>query len=394
MAYITKKVSKIDGKKTYYVVYRLGGKLVWKRVGKDMGIARRIKVQIENEIMLGNLPTLSHKPVPFSTFVDEKYLPYKDSPLFSKNTYEICLHSCKPLKEHFGDTSLSSITPEMIHAFISKRSKQVAPRTVNLSLIYLNQLLSKAIEWGYLTRSPYKYGKIQKLKEPRKTRYLTNEEIMRIMNCGTQWVKSFVLLTVNLGLRAGELTNLKWSDVNFDKREVKIQATHSKNRRERLIPLTATAYKILCHLKDNLIEYESNQEHPREPHQRVYVFCDRDGCRIQCFRRSFDRAVQKAGLQGVTLHTLRHTFASHLVMNGASILEVKELLGHSDIKTTTIYAHLSNEHLHKAISKIDFGGQYRNKIETLSKKQKEENRISVFPLTTPKIKCALLGSNQ
>ena len=84
-----------------------------------------------------------------------------------------------------------------------------------------------------------------------------------------------------------------------------------------------------------------------------YVFCDKDGKPFKDVSRSFNTALKKAGIKDFHFHDLRHTFASWLVMRGASIKEVQELLGHSDIDMTMRYAHLSEDHKKKAMQLLD-----------------------------------------
>ena len=78
-------------------------------------------------------------------------------------------------------------------------------------------------------------------------------------------------------------------------------------------------------------------------------------------QRRFDPVVKKSGLRDITFHSLRHTFASHFVMGGGRIQELQPLLGHSDIKTTMIYAHLSENHLETLASVVEFGKHQRNR---------------------------------
>ncbi len=92
--------------------------------------------------------------------------------------------------------------------------------------------------------------------------------------------------------------------------------------------------------------------HPRLACQKNYVFCNEDGSAVESIRKSFVRACKKANLENVTIHTLRHTFASHLVMSGVDLKSVQQLLGHSTITTTMIYAHLTPEHLAGTVEKL------------------------------------------
>jgi site-specific recombinase XerD len=84
-----------------------------------------------------------------------------------------------------------------------------------------------------------------------------------------------------------------------------------------------------------------------------YVFCDSEGNRFYEVKRSFATACKKAGLENIRFHDLRHTFASHLVMKGASLKVVQELLGHADIKMTMRYAHLSQAHMRESVSLLN-----------------------------------------
>ncbi|MDP7237144.1 MAG: site-specific integrase [Candidatus Latescibacteria bacterium] len=84
------------------------------------------------------------------------------------------------------------------------------------------------------------------------------------------------------------------------------------------------------------------------------VFYNSDGTRFHDIRKSFNRAVKIAGLDHVTFHSLRHTYASLLVMQGKDLPTIQLLLGHSDIKTTMRYAHLAPDHLHLAVEDFTF----------------------------------------
>ena len=89
----------------------------------------------------------------------------------------------------------------------------------------------------------------------------------------------------------------------------------------------------------------------RHADQKEYLFCLPDGSRVKSIKNSFKKACTRAGIKA-TPHTIRHTFASHLVMNQVDLVSIKELLGHTSISTTMIYSHISNEHKSNSVSKL------------------------------------------
>ena len=144
---------------------------------------------------------------------------------------------------------------------------------------------------------------------------------------------------------AGEYSN----DVDFKRRKIKIRRKEfwQPKTGEREIPINQALLELLTKLK------EKNDQGL----QSNFVFPHSDGSRI-CIklREKLIQIAQKAEIEDLTkLHTLRHTFASHLVMSGVDLPTVMKLMGHSDIQTTMIYAHLAPDHLAEAVNRLEFG---------------------------------------
>ena len=118
-----------------------------------------------------------------------------------------------------------------------------------------------------------------------------------------------------------------------------IQVLQTKNGERRDIPMTATLWDTL-------------QRHPRRL-ESEYVFPGKTGNGMVDIRKRFNRALQKADIQGFVFHDLRHTFASHLVMSGVDLMTVKELLGHKRIEMTLRHAHLAPDHKRAAVNRLD-----------------------------------------
>jgi len=163
----------------------------------------------------------------------------------------------------------------------------------------------------------------------------------------------FIVVSANSGMRAGEVSRFRWQDIDWTRNIIKIPIT--KTNREREVPMPQVLRNSLLWFKDNYIDFRRMMTYPRQSEQMEYVFSDVNGKPIASFHKAFTRTRTKAGLQDVSIHTLRHTYASHLANKGTPLLTIKDLLGHTDIKTTTIYSHLSNEHLQEAVKQIDYG---------------------------------------
>jgi len=149
-------------------------------------------------------------------------------------------------------------------------------------------------------------------------------------------------------MRKSELKYLDWSDIDFGRRKIKIRrkADWQPKTGEREVPMNDRLYELLMDMKE---QNDSGL-------QSIYVFPHKDGGRIRMkLREKMIEIAKRAGIKDLTKpHTLRHTFASHLVMQGVDLPTVKKLMGHSDIQTTMIYAHLAADHLADAVNKLSF----------------------------------------
>ena len=156
------------------------------------------------------------------------------------------------------------------------------------------------------------------------------------------------MTALHTGMRKSELLNLTWSDIDFSQRTITVQSKdgwHTKNYKPRTLQLTPALYELL---------QAHRRLHLEMGVQSEYVFTYQ-GKRIKRgIEDSLRTALKKARLVDVGLHTLRHTFASQLVMSGVSLRDVQELMGHQSFETTLQYAHLSEEHVKKQVLRLPF----------------------------------------
>jgi len=178
------------------------------------------------------------------------------------------------------------------------------------------------------------------IKEKRLPSVLSKEEVKRIINSLDNPKHKLILKTIyGLGLRVSELQNLKTSDINFDRKIVLIK--EAKGKKDRYVNLPESLYNDLqSYIKLN---------------QGEYVFSGRNGkITIKTIQKIFENALEKSGIEKrASCHTLRHSFATHLLENGVDIRVIQKLLGHNKLETTQIYTHVSNFQLQNIKSPLD-----------------------------------------
>lgn len=156
-----------------------------------------------------------------------------------------------------------------------------------------------------------------------------------------KYVKRIILLLLYTGMRPGEVINLRWENIKIDK--IFLKRTETKQKREKVIPLTSGIKAVL----DSLRGAEGEYVIPRRRDQRITS--------SQSTKTALKKMREKSGIHDFDFHSLRHTAASRLIAMGVDIVTVKELLGHSSIKTTEIYAHGSFERKKEAVGKLERG---------------------------------------
>ena len=249
-----------------------------------------------------------------------------------------------------GRKALSEIDGVVIERFKARKLQEgKSNKSINNYLAVLRKMLVTAEEWSLLEKVP----KIKPLKVmPCKTDYLTREECDRLLSNADGLWKDMILFAMRTGLRFGEIVALKWPDVDFSNGQITVRHSivgdvpqdSTKSNKIRYVPMTGTVHQTLIDRKSI-----SSGE---------FVFSEQSGkylMRERC-RRNLQKLCERAGIRGIGWHTLRHTFASHLAERGVSPITIKELLGHSDIKTTMRYAHLGPLAIRSAVEVLEDSG--------------------------------------
>ncbi len=275
----------------------------------------------------------------------------------------------------FGSTRLHEISPLLIDKWRGKKLKEgLSKSTLNRDLSALKAAMNKAVEWDLIDSNPVAKAKLYSLDVNASVRYLTPEEEKRLRAAlldrdehlrkrrsqFNDWrrardLKPFpeigpdqfadhlhpiVLVALNTGMRRGEIFNLRWSSVDFEKAYLEVAGPGAKSGQTRHIPLNNDAIGALKRWR----KQTGASDGP--------VFPGNGGGRLTKVNRGWESLVKRAGLDNFRFHDCRHHFASRLVMADVPLNTVRELLGHSEISMTLRYAHLAPEHKAEAVAKL------------------------------------------
>lgn len=234
---------------------------------------------------------------------------------------------------------------EDMHHRISQQYPVAANRAVSLC----SAIFSTAERWGMLTGNPA--IKIERNAEEDRERYLTPEEIARLQTAldqsQAQDSADVVRLLLLTGARVGEVLAMQWAHVDLNVGLWVKPAATTKQKRIHRVPLSPAAVEVLVKRQS------AQQAKHRKGELPTWVFPG-DGAEghMTTIRTFWAAVCRRAGIEGVRVHDVRHTFASLLVSSGESLPVVGALLGHTQAKTTSRYAHLQDEALRKATARV------------------------------------------
>ena len=303
----------------------------------------------------------------------ELYMERWSRPYKSRRTQEYDRSNLDRYPKHFA-RELSKITPTQLSDYIQYRRQHCEVSTVNRELGFLKAFFNKAVEWGYLSKSPAAGLKAFKQARPGIPRFFTEREVDLLLHKAqrtSSYLYLIIFTAVDTGLRKSELIHLSWQDVNFDNNAFIVQGKgdwHPKDYQVRSIPITTD---LAVELKKHKLAQQGLSR---------WVFPTIFGTvRKNNLGRDFRQELEKCGLyqKGVGWHTLRHTFPSHLVMQGTPLKTVAELLGHQSTRMTEIYSHLALDHLRESIERLPFGKKRHLARKKSAKSGRRSERLKV-----------------
>ncbi len=312
-----------------------------KTLAKDW--ARKMELEIKEDVFM---PTMKAQRRTLGELMD-RYITDK------LNHYETPQKTTKNQLEQWrkllGNYNLSAITPERILWAINEIEKIPTPGghvksagTLNRYLGVLSPVLTFGVkELGWIKSNPA--FNVSRRPEPNgRVRWLSDEERERLLaevkKAKSPYLYPVVILGISTGARRGEIMGLKWQDIDLKAGWANLNKTKNKDRRG--IPLTGLALEIM-----------------RELHKKrrceTWVFPNEDHSGPFDIRSGWEHAKQRAKLENFRFHDLRHTCASYLIMNGASLGEIADVLGHKDPRMSRRYAHISDQHKASVVANMN-----------------------------------------
>lgn len=258
----------------------------------------------------------------------------------SKNTKEAYE---KDLKEFYNyiNKDISNITDNDIRKYINYLSdNKIKERSIARKIVSIRTFFDYLMQYSKIKENP-----CEKIESPKisKTlpKVLTKEEIEKLLNFDAKNAKEYrnkamIELMYASGLRVSELVNLNVSDINLIDSYVKV---FGKGKKERIIPFSDITGEIL----DTYINQYRNSLLKGYLTDKLFISSYGKGITRQAYFKILKDIAKKEGInKEFSPHTIRHSFATHLLSNGADLRSIGEMLGHENIKTTQIYTHLSN----------------------------------------------------
>ena len=233
------------------------------------------------------------------------------------------------LDKHLGGIELDTINRDMIERISqAKLDDQCSNATVNRTLALVRSILRKCVrEWQWLDRAPT----VRMLKEPiRRIRYLTHLEADRLLAELPPHLRDMAAFSLASGLRAANVTGLRWSAVDLDRRLAWVHPDEAKARRAIPVPLNGDAVTVL--------QKQIGKD-------REFVFTFKGKPIEQVSTAAWYKALGRAGIENFRWHDLRHTWASWHIQGGTPLHVLQELGGWASYSMVQRYAHLAADHL-------------------------------------------------
>lgn len=346
--------------------YCAGGRVIRESTGSD-SIAEAVAILEERKTLArqGKFPILHQgRRIKFEVFKD-KYLSWKED---ERPRSRMFIHYIAgQLNDHFGKFNLDQITEPAVREYMRGQrsrkvgSKTVSPATVNRQLAILRNMLNRAVKEHYLQRNPVDDWHEFFREEHERQRLFSNQEIDAMLAASTYPLRETIIMAINTGCRLREIIELRWHEVDLDRRVITLNADRTKGKRSRSIAMTDVVYRVLSERqlqRDALRKRREAEGQP--PHEGIeYVFPNPDtGKYYAGIQHQWKKLLEKCGIKSKPgepaprFHDLRHTAATNMAMAGAPQAVIRDILGHKYSRTTDRYMGSTDAARKKALEAI------------------------------------------
>jgi integrase len=278
----------------------------------------------------------------FSDYAKE-YMEYAKANL-AQGTVEIYKAAFRDFLKLIGDLPLSEIKSRHFDKFKTLRSQSVGPVFLNIQMRSLKAAMNRAFKWEYVDRNPFTSDMMPKIPDTTPA-YFTKLDLKKLFVVITEdWFREIVVFAILTGMRKSEILNLRFKNVDLLNQTITIQSDadfRTKTGKRRTIPIHPQVFELLTK------KYSENRD------DLVFSL---NGKQIEkdLLHRRLMRSVRKANLDThLHFHSLRHSAASLMALDGVSIFHICKILGHASVVTTEkFYAHLQPDNLRDAINSL------------------------------------------
>jgi len=328
-----------DGDITYYIVYKIAGKTQYKKVGrKSEGITERKAIELRNQILSEqrhgiDLSQKSFKHLTFDKLAETYFVSNEAHNKSNKKYQQMYQNHIQP---SFGDVTIAKLDDSLIYELQAlKKADGKSASTINIIIKLIKRIIGFGIAKGIISYSPFRNIKLFRVNNTR-LRYLSTSEIAKLNEAvqNNKVLKIFVKIALGTGARANSILSIQKKDINLETRTITLK--DFKRNDTYLGYLDEDTFEMLEeHIKNfGANSFVVSEDGAATKYQRIYL----DLTKI--FNQFNDELAKDDRANRVVIHTLRHTFASHLAINGVSIQEIQKLMNHKDIKQTLKYAKL------------------------------------------------------
>lgn len=338
-----------SGDVTYFIVYKVAGKTQYKKVGrKSEGITEKKCIELRNQILSEqrhgiDLSQKSFKHLTFDKLAETYFASLEVS---SQKRYQQMYQ--KHIKESFGDVVIARLEDSLIDELRAlKTSEGYSQASIKQYAGLCVRISNFGVKRGIISYSPFRDIKPFKINNTR-LRYLSKDEISTLSSAaaGDTVLDLFVKIALGTGARANGVLAIQKKDINLETRTITLQ--DFKRNNTYLGYLDEAAFKMVAeHIETfGANGYVVSEDGAATKYQRIYLEL------TKIFKQFNSGLLKDDRANRVVIHTLRHTFASHLAIAGVSIQEIQKLMNHKDIKQTLKYAKLSPDSGRKFVQEL------------------------------------------